>query len=656
MSIRIVYPNPFTGLAAFAGGATEAYNAGRINSQNQQAAAEYQAAQQQAAQDYQLYSQVGGALSNLGTAAIFAPILAQSINPQQYATPAPTALGAGKQVISAGAAGAQDVLSLGPANYAARTFADEIAGNAINPQAAFGPDVSAVSQAGIPPNLARGVVAANVLENVLPGVSQLGQIPLQQYVSNQNAARAFQYDQAAAQADYGRRQQFFDYTRAARNEDQFFETFGATPAQSQDVGRAFYQSAPAAQQQQLAGFYGYSPSQIGSLPQSDQNRFYGSLGIRRLQAEQAQNEIDARMQVQRVISGERGFQEFAQGLEVGVSDLHPIYKPEYTTLQQKNAEIAKQMTSGEITREQGLAALRENSDRMDSYLRSVPEWGRIKPAPTPQEQFDKSIVQDKKTGKRMIASIGKSGVTWKPLDDNKEEKAVPNFKSAEEAQQWFSNRTFEVTTPDGKKVKKYLNPNGGLVDIESKDDPLPKPPTLSDVTREMADMVQFLMTPRTVTNADGEKTAIPAMKYDEAMRTAKTMMADSAEIYGAFASRSAALPYALRDTKESIEGARKAEGFRAMSQKFLESVPPILRPELARQLALEMGRQEPVQPNSVFMGGGQLEPQPQPTPVVDRRALEAEARAILQKHPVLSEAPQEARDRIAQIKQQLQGR
>lgn len=670
MSIRIVYPNPFTGLAAFAGGATEAYNAGRIQSQTQEAQARYQNQVLREQQNAQIFDAVGRSVGQIGSVAIAAPYLNGGFG--GYQTPGtiePTPTFPPNEVGGGSIPTPDGPRVFEPGQLRSGFPSDFPAGGSpgmnyptsggLSPEALLSGtgNIPSSGPGGFSDSAIRGAIASAILNQYVPGIGQIGQIPLQQQVSDANASRAFQYDQAAAQADYGRRQQFFDYTRAARNEDQFFETFGATPSQSQDIGRAHYQSVPPAQQQQMAQFYGYSPSQIGSLPQADQDRFYGSIGIRQLQSERAQQEIDNRVQMQRVISGEKGFQGFAQGLEAGTYDLHPLYKAEYSALQQKNAEIAKQMNNGDITREQGMAALQENGAAMDSFLRTTPEWARIKPSPTPQQQFDKSIVTDKKTGKRMIASVSRSGVTWKPLDDNKEEKSVPNFKSAEEAQQWFNTRTFEVTTPDGKKVKKYLNPNGGLVDIESKDDPLPKPPTLSDVTREMADMVQFLMAPRTVTNADGEKTVIPAMKYDEAVKTAKTMLADSAEVYGAFASRSAALPYAIRDTKESIEGARQYENFRAMSQKFLSSVPPALRPELARQLALEMGRNEPVQPNSVFMGGGQQgPPPPQPRPTTDRAALESEARAILQKYPVPSEAPQEVRDRIAQIKQQLQGR
>lgn len=372
------------------------------------------------------------------------------------------------------------------------------------------------------------------------------------------------------------------------------------------------------------------------------NQFYGTIGIRGTEQQLAEQEIANRAQVAQIVSGERGFQEFATGLQQGTYDLHPVYKQDYEQLVRRGSDIARSMNSGEITREQGMAALRENGQELEQFLRSTPQWARNKQAPSPQETFQGSIVTDEKTKKRYIATPQKGGgVTYKPLDDNKEEKDVPNFKTQEEYQSWYQARKVFDTLPSGKKITRFIPPNGNPVDISDDDGQERSNITQAETVKQIAVAADMLMKPRKTRDDSGEVIEIPGMAPDEAFETARKSVVESMKLYGEINIGNQKLPYANEDIRASVEDDRKSIRQAQMLRQLIMYAPP----EVLNQLGINKAR---------AISNVGRETQGAARPQASLQSVESEIRSIAGQYPKGSVIPDDVKARLQELGAQRQ--
>lgn len=498
MSIRIVYPNPFTGAAAFVGGATEAYNAGRINSQTEQARAEYQAQALQNAYDSQLYSQIANAGVSLGTAAIFAPVLARSINPHQYTSPDlrtySTNVAQGKlsdfqpgttpQQVTLSSGNTFDV-SAGPGSFYPAGGPGDVNTSIVQPTG--DPSVGTLNT-GIPSNIARGVIAANVLDRVLPGTAQLGQVPLQQYVSDRNAARNFDYDQRAADADLVRRRGFFDYTRAARNEDQYLQDYGVTPAQTRTIGAGIYNSSPPLLQSQIARQFGYdSPGAISSLPQAEQDQFYGSIGLRSVRMQRAQEAIANDVSAQQQEALVKNAAELQSAYEQGRIELSAPYEQQYRQeVLEPEADLRRAIVNGDIDGYDAEVPLQELASRKNRFWATIPPKAYQKET-KPQDIANQMVVEHpKKKGTFGTLKLGRNG--QREIQWDKPEAKTLEFRSPKERDAHFELHT--QRDGDGNVTATFDPKSGAWKPVaaggKSKDSVV-EPPKLGDMVKMYQD-------------------------------------------------------------------------------------------------------------------------------------------------------------------------
>lgn len=271
MAIEIVYPNPFAGLAAFVGGATTAYNQGRIQSQTQEAQWQYTENQRQRAQNAQYGAMIGSSLGTIGLAATLphTPGFQQTAN--MYGQ-------------DAAMAGMRQALM--PAQYAA-----------------LGAYMGAPYQ---------------------QAVDRVGQ---QQAADIRLDAQTRYFDHTNA-AD----RENFDYTRAARNEDRFIENFGATPAQAESAGEMSYQQAPPQMRAQIAQQFGYTPQQVDALPAPQRRAFFGSVGTQQLRQAQFTEQLGEKMMINAAQGAMQQADQVLQGIEGGQIQLIGNAANEYAKL------------------------------------------------------------------------------------------------------------------------------------------------------------------------------------------------------------------------------------------------------------------------------------------------------------------------------------